>query len=499
MSGSTIGGCMAADDGYPARTSGHEVLNGGTYTLNAPFVSKPTIPLEMASPTKARAQRATTASQVPPFMVSAPGKVIVYGEHAVVHGKAAIAAALSLRSYLLVTPLPKTERTVTLRFSDIELDHTWNIDSLPWAAFSAPNKKKFYFDTLERLDFDLLNAMKPCVADITGKVLQAAASSFLYLFLTLGSQHAPASIWTLRSTIPIGAGLGSSASIAVCISAALQLQMGTLAVPFEGMTPHEIQLQLQRVNNWAFVGEMCNHGNPSGVDNTVATGGKAVLFKRRDYSLPPEVTHLRNFPELPLLLVNTKQPRRTAEQVANVRALMDSHPDITGLMLDTIDKITLEAHAIISSPDFSNAPGSSSLVRLGELIRINHGLLVSLGVSHPKLERIRELIDYSGIGWTKLTGAGGGGCSITLMKHNVKPQVLTELDDKLANEGFEKYTTTLGGDGVGVLWPAVIGTREITEELFLALEGQEGVEKLVGVNTVGENAGWRFWKEPVDI
>ena len=44
----------------------------------------------------------------PPFLVSAPGKTIVYGEHAVVHGKAAIAAAISLRSYMLVTTLSIT-------------------------------------------------------------------------------------------------------------------------------------------------------------------------------------------------------------------------------------------------------------------------------------------------------------------------------------------------------------------------------------------------------
>lgn len=206
--------------------------------------------------------------------------------------QAAIAAALSLRSYLLVTPLLEAVRKLTLRFPDIGLDHSWDIDSLPWDAFSTPGKKKYYFDTLERLDNDLVNTIKPLVAGVPGKVLQAAAFAFLYLYLVLGSKHAPASIYTLRSTVPIGAGLGSSASISVCLSAALQLQMGTLTTPFSGMTSSETLLQLKRVNNWAFVGEMCIHGNPSGVDNTVATGGRAVIFKRADYALPPQVTHL---------------------------------------------------------------------------------------------------------------------------------------------------------------------------------------------------------------
>ena len=72
----------------------------------------------------------------PTFMVSAPGKVIVFGEHAAVYGKLAIAAAISLRSYLLVTTLTKSQRTVKLNFRDIGLNYTWKIDALPWDIFN---------------------------------------------------------------------------------------------------------------------------------------------------------------------------------------------------------------------------------------------------------------------------------------------------------------------------------------------------------------------------
>ena len=268
------------------------------------------------------------------------------------------------------------------------------------------------------------------------------------------------------------------------------------------MLKGEILLQQKRINNWAFVGEMCIHGNPSGVDNTVSVQGKAVMFKRRDYSLPPMVTSIDSFPELPLMLVNTKTPRRTAEQVANVKKLLGDYPAIVEGMLQSIDCITQEALGIISPTSPEEGFTHSSLIRLGELIRINHGLLVSLGVSHPRLERVRELVDHAGIGWTKLTGAGGGGCSITLLKPGVKKAVKDALGEKLKEEGFERYETTLGGDGVGVLWPAVV-RREgkdgegghkvwdevVTQELFLKVEG------LVGVDGVeGEGNGWRFWR-----
>jgi mevalonate kinase len=37
---------------------------------------------------------------------------------------------------------------------------------------------------------------------------------------------------------------------------------------------------LTTINNWAFLGEKCLHGNPSGVDNTVATFGGGVVFRK---------------------------------------------------------------------------------------------------------------------------------------------------------------------------------------------------------------------------
>ena len=444
----------------------------------------------------------------PAFMTSAPGKVIVYGEHAVVHGKAAIAAAISLRSYLLVTTLTKSQRTISLKFPDIGLDHTWEIDDLPWSIFSHPSKKKKYYDLVTSLDPDLMEAIRPFAAEVSPhtssdqkKIHQASAISFLYLFLSLGSQTFPGSIYTLRSALPIGAGLGSSASISVCLSAALLIQIHALAGPHEDQPPEEVETQIERINRWAFVGEMCIQGNPSGVDNTVSTGGKAVLFKRLDYTKPPTVESLRDFPELPLLLVNTRQQRSTAVEVAKVGALKKNLPVVTDVILDAIDKVTETAHSIISSPTFSHADQKMA-DKLGELMRVNHGLLLSLGVSHPRLERIRELVDVGRVGWTKLTGAGGGGSAITLLRPDRTPEAVKELESRLDAEGFEKFETTLGGDGVGVLWPAVLKTgneghgEEIDQEKFLMAEGRAGVEDLVGVGAGRDvkREGWKFWR-----
>ncbi|OCT45966.1 Mevalonate kinase [Cladophialophora carrionii] len=451
--------------------------------------------------------RKSSSPMAPAFMTSAPGKVIVFGEHAVVHGKAAMAAAISLRSYLLVTALSKSQRTIQLVFPDVGLDHTWKIDDLPWHIFQKTVRKPRYYDMVTSLDPELVAAMKPHVEAVSAhlsenkrKIHQNAASAFLYLFLCLQTPAAQACIYTLRSTLPIGAGLGSSASICVCISAALLKQIHVLSGPHHDQPEEEVDIQFERINKWAFVGELCIHGNPSGVDNTVATHGRAVLFKRLDYTKPPMATPLKDFPELPLLLINTKQARSTAAEVAKVAALKKKYPAVTEATLDSIEEVTMSANSLITSEEF-DPTSEKNIEHLGDLFRINHGLLVSLGVSHPKLEHIRELVDYADIGWTKLTGAGGGGCAITLLKRDIDPKAVVNLKMKFEDAGFEEYTTTLGGSGIGMLYPAVLhngteeaGGEEIDQQKFLNADGTEGIEALVGVGLTERRPEWKFWR-----
>ena len=448
-----------------------------------------------------------------------------------------MAAAISLRSYLHVHTLTKSSRTVSLFFPDISLNHTWSIDTLPWSTFHHPAKKRNYYDLVTTLDQELLASLKPHIEAVSPdaephqrRIHHNTAIAFLYLFLSLGSPRSLSCIYSLRSTIPLGAGLGSSASVTVCLASALLLQAHALSGPHPDQPSAESALQLERINRWAFVGECCIHGNPSGIDNTVSTQGKAVVFQRKDYTQPPIVKPLLRFPTLPLLLINTRQPRSTATEVAKVAQLRQAHPDIVNGILNEIDKVTQSAYNMIYTAEAAgrDVVGDDALRHLGELMNLNHGLLVALGVSHFKLERLRALVDQAGVGWTKLTGAGGGGCAITLLNAKVcatsvtKADVplmekgsqdgqdggpwggLQQLERDLELEGFEKYDTTLGGDGVGVLLPAVLhngsveseeGGEEIDQEKFLRVEGREGVEKLVGVLGPGRGVreGWRFW------
>ncbi|KAJ2374054.1 cystathionine beta-lyase, partial [Coemansia sp. RSA 2607] len=72
------------------------------------------------------------ASQWTAFVTSAPGKVILFGEHAVVYGKTAVAGSLDMRAYALSTP--RTDGLVRLLLPDISVDVTLSRSDFPSRA-----------------------------------------------------------------------------------------------------------------------------------------------------------------------------------------------------------------------------------------------------------------------------------------------------------------------------------------------------------------------------
>lgn len=150
-----------------------------------------------------------------------------------------------------------------------------------------------------------------------------AATTFLYLYMMLAhgeeryvrltlkgyerhdiTDSRPSFNFTARSTLPVGAGLGSSASFSTCAATALLLLNQRIAIPpqprpsFEpapgSSQPIHIHVSHQgrraippataeEVNRWAFVAEKILHGNPSGVDNSVAVFGGAVAYTRAGF------------------------------------------------------------------------------------------------------------------------------------------------------------------------------------------------------------------------
>ncbi|CAN0433912.1 unnamed protein product, partial [Ectocarpus sp. 13 AM-2016] len=114
-------------------------------------------------------------------------------------------------------------------------------------------------------------------------------SCALRFFLFCMSHRAGARGLSLRAfsaSLPVGAGLGSSAALCVATSAALTRLADIIArITVEGGVEREgggsrrpSDAELERINAWAFAGETVLHGTPSGLDNTVSCYGGAIKF-----------------------------------------------------------------------------------------------------------------------------------------------------------------------------------------------------------------------------
>ncbi|NWX21877.1 KIME kinase, partial [Aegotheles bennettii] len=243
------------------------------------------------------------------------------------------------------------------------------------------------------------------------------------------------------SELPTGAGLGSSAAYAVCLAAALLMACGAISCPLEEGEPTArwTEEELTLINSWAFQGEQVIHGNPSGVDNAVGTWGGALRYQSG------KITPLKRVPTLRILLTNTKVPRSTKVLVAGVKEKILKFPAIMNPVLDSIDAISQECQSVLEAMPANPSPEHYPV--LEELFDINQHHLNVMGVGHPSLDRLCQVTASHGL-HSKLTGAGGGGCGITLLRPDTSPQAVEAAKQHLCACGFECWETNIGGPGV---------------------------------------------------
>ena len=135
------------------------------------------------------------------WLVSAPGKVILFGEHAVVHGvvsiplsvcveifltlssKTAIAASVDLRCYGLATQ--RSDNKISLNLPDLDQwSHTWDIDALPWDAVTPIQVGEDHPPLLDPRLVDAITS-KALPESVEYNRAKSSAISFLYLYMSL--------------------------------------------------------------------------------------------------------------------------------------------------------------------------------------------------------------------------------------------------------------------------------------------------------------------------
>ncbi|XP_048370978.1 mevalonate kinase [Sphaerodactylus townsendi] len=371
--------------------------------------------------------------------VSAPGKVILHGEHAVVHGKAAVAVAVNLRTFLKMTP--RNDSKILVELPNIRTRLCWDTSELQplLEAFPAdqtesqpPNPEQ-----VEKLKaFAGLN-------NTTATPQSLATLAFLYLYLSIASRcgFMPSADIVVWSELPTGAGLGSSAAYSVCLAGALLSGCGVIGYPLEeGQSESRWSKEnLAVINSWAFRGEQVIHGNPSGVDNSVSTWGGALRYQSG------KICSLKRVPTLRILLTNTRVPRSTKVLVAGVKDKMMKFPAIMEPVLTSVDAISQECETVLAA--MAEHPSLEHYPVLEELMDINQHHLNVMGVGHSSLDKVCQLTASHGL-HSKLTGAGGGGCAVTLLRPDTTPPVVEAAVRDLSDCGFECWETDIGAPGI---------------------------------------------------
>lgn len=282
-------------------------------------------------------------------IASAPAKAILFGEHAVIYGKPAIAMALNKRAYVKVTENGANKIHVDIR----NLDINGCIDFENNEILSDSPKKGI-------LKYVLSSIMK--IHDGSGIDI------------------------CVDLHIPLGGGLGSSAAITVATIAAVSaFNKKNLSLAEIAKYAHEVELEVQK--------------SASPLDTTVSTyGGLIYLEKDAKGLVQLDVNY-----DIPVVIGYTDTRGNTGKLVAGVRKRRELYPEIIDPVINSIESIVEDAKDAILNNDKE---------RIIELMNINHGLLDALGVNTGELSNMVYAARNAGTCGSKITGAGGGGSII---------------------------------------------------------------------------------------
>ncbi len=283
--------------------------------------------------------------------VSKGGKIILFGEHAVVYGYSAVAVPIGRFSYCTVQTNEEHENL--LSFPDFNVQYLFNsINDLK--AKISPNFAHF------------------------AEILETIANQFN---VVLDQIHI-----SVSSELWLGSGLGSSAS--------------TVAAFIQGLLKfYEIQGNSDALNELTYQSEKIVHGTPSGIDNTVIAEEVPIQFKNKK-TYPINIST-----PFQLLVVNSGQPRNTIKAIHLIQDLHRQDPNEVEKSFEKIEVISEEGIKALNQLD---------LKYLGALFNENHKILQKLHLSIPKIEEIRVIAKEGGSYGSKLTGAGLGGSVIVI-------------------------------------------------------------------------------------
>lgn len=298
---------------------------------------------------------------------TAPGKIILLGEHAVVYGRPAIAA-----------PVWEATARVTVQ------------DASPGSGCTIIAHDLNLTLRLTQHDSHALDKSEPLLF-------------LLRMVLAELDMHEEPD-WTIhiRSSIPIASGLGSGAAISVAFVRAVSKRLGR-------------QIEDKVVSDLVYETEKLYHGSPSGIDNTVITYGLPVWFVKGRKPLM-----FKTDGSIMIVIGDSGVPAPTKKSVADVANAWRQARDRYDAIFDEVGEIVAQSKPAIET---------GNIVQLGRLFDRNQSLLEEIGVSSPILNRLILAARKAGAWGAKLSGGGRGGNMIALVdprrRQNVEQSILS--------------------------------------------------------------------------
>jgi mevalonate kinase len=310
------------------------------------------------------------------------GKVILFNEHFVVYGIPAIASAIGMKTTARIEPLEsgdKPDQYYLLQDNRLE----------------TPGYKSEKYD-------QQLDSMK-----------------YIFKASEVDLNETPIKI-ILEGDLVASSGIGASAASCAAIARAISDHFG-------------LDFSDEKINSIAYEGEKGYHGTPSGIDNTAATYGSLIWFKKAEVQGEPNIMERLSL-EKPVEIVmgNTGLVANTTEAVAGVRARRDQDPEKYSRIFEESKNLSHEARTALETYD---------LIKVGELMNQNHTLLQDIEVSCKELDILVNIARDNGALGAKLTGGGLGGNMVALTPGEDLQEAVARAIEK---EGFSVLRTKIG-------------------------------------------------------
>ncbi|RLG49223.1 MAG: mevalonate kinase [Thermoproteota archaeon] len=313
---------------------------------------------------------------------SAPSQAFLFGEHAVLYKKPALAAGVDRRAKAIVQEGRDKELLITS------------------SAYPEPFRGVISGTSIKGEG---------------NPDLEPIALGVAKLFDLLGKSKGLEI--RIDSLVPIGSGMASSASVGAAISKAVSHLLGC-------------ELQGEDLLEAVYEFERIIHGKASKTGPACAVYGGLVWVEWINGEMRVSLTEFKE--SLPLVMICSKESTKTKKMIEKVSELRSRHSRIVDGILDMIATITIDGRKAILRGD---------LECLGRLMDFNHWLLSALGVSTPELDRIAWLARKNGALGAKLSGGGGGGCVVAVTPNpdslvsKLKSEGLEAFKIPIAREG----------------------------------------------------------------